>query len=78
MIDTQRAFVVEQVLKAMAWMADKDLVMCPYNPKNHWVLVILSVKNNKVWYLDSAIPKDPETHELHKRDFGEVIAILNE
>ena len=34
-IDLDRAHVIEQVVKAMVHFADKDIVMCPYNPGNH-------------------------------------------
>jgi hypothetical protein len=76
-IDSDRGHVIQQMVKAIVQYADKDIVMCPYNPCNHWILVVFSVKLNCVWYVDPLRPRDGEG-TLLTRDFSEVKRILDE
>jgi hypothetical protein len=76
-IDSDRSHVVSQLVKAMAQYSDKEILMCPYNPGGHWVLIVIPVKHNHVWYMDSAKPMDAKGNRK-ARDYKEVANILNE
>ena len=59
MIDLSYTETVKSVVKSMIHFAGrKEIIMCSYNPSNHWVLVVYSVKYLRVWYLDSQRPRD--------------------
>jgi len=76
-IGHDRTHVVSQLVKAMSHFSDRDCVACPYNPRNHWMLIVFSVKTNQVFYLDSfKPPREDGTLGVH--DFSEVKGLLDE
>jgi len=75
-IDSDRPHVIEQLVKAFMHYADKDLVMRPYNPGRHWILIVYSPTVDRVWYLDSSLPIDAKGNRM-QRDYNEVIKIFN-
>lgn len=53
----------------------KEYVMFPFNTvsslkSSHWILVVVGLKSNTVWYLDSL------SHV--KRDYSELISVIDE
>jgi Ulp1 family protease len=56
----------------------KEMLIVPYNTGSHWVLLIISMRHNQVWYCDSNIPTDLATGKRGTRDYSKVMAILNE
>ena len=50
MISSQPKTVQYEIMKSIK----NDYVMGAYNIGGHWVLVIISMKYNFVWYLDSS------------------------
>ena len=57
-IEYDRQGTVDHVVKLMCTYSDK-VVMYPYNPGGHYVLIAFSLEHNVVWYLDSNKPRDP-------------------
>ena len=66
MIQFQTKIVTETIRKAM----EHDFVVGAYNTGGHWVLVIIAMKWNVVWYLDSA-------KGFPLRKFKDVVTIVN-
>ena len=40
-----------------------------YNLGNHWILLVISAKNNTVWYMDLNRPINPIAGERVERDY---------
>ena len=55
-LDNARKEAVDTVVRAMNRFSDSQ-ILCAYNPGNHWILVVFSVKRNEVFYLDSLRPE---------------------
>ena len=66
MVQFQTNDITQAVQKAMK----HDFVVGAYNTGGHWVLVIIAMKWNVVWYLDSA-----KTFPLRK--FKDIVTVLN-
>ena len=66
MIQWQPREVEEALVKAMR----NDYVIGAYNTGGHWVTVIIAMKFNVVWYLDSAQLVPP-------RKFSDVSHVVN-
>ena len=66
MVQFQTNDITQAVQKAMK----HDFVVGAYNTGGHWVLVIIAMKWNVVWYLDSA-----KTFPLWK--FKDIVTVLN-
>jgi Ulp1 family protease len=64
-------------VKCMRVHANKEHIVVPYNPGNHWVTLIINVRSKQVFYLDSSIPSD-ESGVPQIRDYSLVISILDE
>jgi hypothetical protein len=78
-IQTEKAEVVKYLVWAMCYYKDKnEMLIVPYNTGNHWVLLIISMRHDQVWYCDSNIPTDPATGKRGTHDYNEVMAVLNE
>ncbi|PUZ66969.1 hypothetical protein GQ55_3G392400 [Panicum hallii var. hallii] len=65
------------MVKCMREHADKEHIVVPYNPGNHWLTLVINVKSNQVFYLDSRIPSD-EWGKPKIRDYSLIISILDE
>jgi Ulp1 family protease len=79
------------MVKCMRVYTDKEHIVVPYNPGNHWVTLIINVRSKQVFYLDliinvrskqvfyldSSIPSD-ESGAPQIRDYSLVISILDE
>ena len=66
MLQFQAKVVTQAITKAMK----HDFVVGACNTSGHWVLVIIAMKWNVVWYLDSA-----KTFPLRK--FKDIVTVLN-
>jgi hypothetical protein len=75
-IDFDHKGTVAGVVKGMNRYSEREM-LCTYNPGNHWILIVLSVKRNEVFYLDSLQPRNLNG-TLGARDFSEVRKILDE
>lgn len=70
-INSDKSYVVEYVTKALQYHAKKKMIMFAYNPGDHWLLVVLIPKWNKVLYFDS-------TSRSRGRDHKKLKEVLNE
>jgi hypothetical protein len=78
-IQTEKAEVVKYLVRAMRYYKDKkEMLIIPYNTGSHWVLLIILMRHNLVWYCDSNMPTDLATGKRGTRDYNEVMAVLNE
>ena len=66
MVQFKTKDVTEAIKKAMK----HDYVVGAYNTGSHWVLVIIAMKWNVVWYLDSS-------KSFPLRKFKDVVTIVN-
>jgi hypothetical protein len=78
-IQTEKVEVVKYLVRAICYYKDKkEMLIVSYNTGSHWVLLIISMRHNQVWYHDSNMPTDPATGKQGTRDYSEVMAVLNE
>ena len=66
MLQFQAKVVTQAITKAMK----HDFVVGAYNTGGHWVLVIIVMKRDVVWYLDSA-------KTWPQRKFKDVVTVVN-
>jgi hypothetical protein len=74
---SQRQEVVAYFAKAMRHYRDKEMLVIPFNPGNHWVTLSISTKYDQVWYYDCSMPIDPITDDRLTHDWTDVRAVLN-
>ena len=61
-IQTEKVEVVKYLVRTMRYYKDKkEMLIVPYNTGSHWVLLIISMRHDQVWYCDSNRPTDPAT-----------------
>jgi hypothetical protein len=78
-IQTEKTKVVKYLVWAMLYYKDKkEMLIVSYNTSIHWVLLIISMRHNQVWYCDSNRPTDPATGKRGTHDYSVVMAVLNE
>jgi hypothetical protein len=78
-IQIEKAEVMKYLVRTMRYYKDKkEMLIIPYNTGSHWVLLIISMRHDQVWYYDSNRSADPTTGKRGTRDYSEVMAILNE
>jgi hypothetical protein len=77
-IQTEKAEVVKYLVQAMHYYKNKkEMLIILYNTGSHWVLLIISMRHNQVWYCNSNRLTDPATGKRGTHDYSEVMAILN-
>jgi hypothetical protein len=78
-IQTEKVEVVKYLVRAMRYYKDKrEMLIISYNTGSHWVLLIILMRHDQVWYYDSNMPTDPATDKQGTRDYSEVMAVLKE
>jgi hypothetical protein len=78
-IQIEKAEVVKYLVRIMHYYKDKkEVLIIPYNTISYWVLRIISMRHNQVWYCDSNRPTDLSTGKRGIHDYSEVMAVLNE
>jgi hypothetical protein len=73
----QKEFIAYFV-KAMKHYKDKEMLVIPFNTRNHWVSLSISTKYDQVWYYDSSRLIDSKTGDRLTCDWSGVISILDE
>ncbi|KAJ1273962.1 hypothetical protein BS78_05G026300 [Paspalum vaginatum] len=68
-METEKKASVDYLAKALAWYSRKEYITFFHDNGNHWVLVVIIPKWNKVLYLDSLIS------QLH--DFNLLKGVIN-
>ena len=76
-IEYDRQGTVDHVVKLMCTYSDK-VVMCPYNPGGHYVLIAFSFEHNVISYLDSNKPTGTDNKKRLTHDYSIVKAIIDE
>jgi Ulp1 family protease len=62
-IQTEKVEVVKYLMRAMRYYKDKrEMLITPYNTGSHWVLLIILMRHNQVWYCDSNRSTDLACH----------------
>jgi hypothetical protein len=78
-IQREKVEVMKYLVRAMRYYKDKkEMLIIPYNTCSHWVLLIISMRHNQVWYCDSNMPTNLATGKRGTRDYSEAMAVLNE
>jgi hypothetical protein len=78
-IQREKVEVMKYLMRAMRYCKDKkEMLIIPYNTCSHWVLLIISMRHNQVWYCDSNRPTNPATSKRGTSDYSEAMAVLNE
>ncbi|WJZ83126.1 hypothetical protein VitviT2T_002833 [Vitis vinifera] len=50
-IEKRAKFIVDRLIDSKL----ADLIFLPYNPRFHWVLAVIDLKSQTVYYLDSLL-----------------------
>jgi hypothetical protein len=77
-LNSSQQEVVAYFVKAMRHYRDKEMLVVPFNPTNHWVTLSISTKYDQVLYSDSSRLTDPITSDQLTHDWTDVITILDE
>jgi hypothetical protein len=78
-IQIEKAEVMKYLVRAMCYYKDKKKILIVlYNMGSHWVLLIILMRHDQVWYCDSNRPIDPTTSKRGTRDYSEIMVALNE
>ena len=69
-LSTMVQFKTNNVTEAITKALKHDFVVGAYNTGSHWVLVIIAMQQNVVWYLDSS-------KSFPLRNFQDVVTVVN-
>lgn len=78
-IGFRRSDSVEAVARILQMNQAREVLMAVYHTGNHYLLLVISLKCETVWYLDSARPPIPDgTLRPGERDYTEIKGVLDE